>query len=541
MKVSKTLLILCLIVFLAGFLRFYQLTTIAPSLTWDEVAWGYNAYTLGIDGKDEFGKALPYAFLESFGDFKPPLYAYLTILPVKLFGLTEFAVRFPSAFFGTLTVLIAFFLTRSIFYQSSRANYYALVTSLLLAVSPWHIMLSRAAFEANVATFFLVAGVWLFLEAMHRHPRLLFLSSLCFLGAFFTFNTARIVGPILVIILVCVFWRKLLKIKRIVGFSAVIGMVFLLPTIPFFLSPQSKLRFHEVNIFTDGEIVVRSNQEVAHDHNAAWSKVLHNRRFAYGVSYLKHYLDNLTPSFLFIKGDGNPKFSVQSMGQLYLFELPFLVIGALLLFRRREKNWWLVPLWLFIGIIPAATARETPHALRVESTLPMFQILIAYGIVNAFVFLKKYSLTAKLACVLLVLLAVGNISYFLEDYFVHYAKQHSLEWQYGYKDAVSYLKQEEGKYDQIFFTQELGRPYVYVLFYQHYDPVAFRKDSLVARDVFGLVTVKKFDKYVFDKTLLDTNKKILYVDIFKNVPKNAKTQKTFYLLNGKTVLVAYTL
>src|SRR6266480_6259624 len=105
-------IILVIIILLAGLLRFYQLGVNPPSLTWDEVAWGYNAYSLGLDGKDEFGRFFPYDYLESFGDFKPPVYAYLDILPVKIFGLNEFATRFPSALFGTFTVVATFFLTK---------------------------------------------------------------------------------------------------------------------------------------------------------------------------------------------------------------------------------------------------------------------------------------------------------------------------------------------------------------------------------------------------------------------------------------------
>ena len=111
----KQRILFIIILLLAFLLRFYQLGTNPPSLTWDEAAWGYNAYTLGIDRKDEFGKFLPYEFLESFGDFKPPLYAYLAIIPVKLFGLTEFATRVPSAFFGFLTVFITYFLDQNFF------------------------------------------------------------------------------------------------------------------------------------------------------------------------------------------------------------------------------------------------------------------------------------------------------------------------------------------------------------------------------------------------------------------------------------------
>src|SRR3990170_4101523 len=102
---KKYWVLLFLAVVIAGFLRFYQLGTNPPSLTWDEAAWGYNAYSIGIDGKDEFGKFLPLDYFESFGDFKPPVYAYLDVLPVKIFGLSEFAVRFPSALFGVLTVI----------------------------------------------------------------------------------------------------------------------------------------------------------------------------------------------------------------------------------------------------------------------------------------------------------------------------------------------------------------------------------------------------------------------------------------------------
>ena len=101
--------LLIVIVFIAVFLRFYQLGENPPALTWDEVAFGYNAYALGIDARDEFGRFLPLDYLESFGDFKPPMYAYLDILPIKLFGMTAFAVRFPSAILGVLTVIATFF------------------------------------------------------------------------------------------------------------------------------------------------------------------------------------------------------------------------------------------------------------------------------------------------------------------------------------------------------------------------------------------------------------------------------------------------
>lgn len=545
-RIFSTSFILFLIVIIAFILRFYQLGSIAPSLTWDEVAWGYNAYSLGIDGKDEFGRFLPYDYLESFGDFKPPMYAYLDILPVKLFGLNEFAVRFPSALFGIFTVLASYFLTKRIFYSSSFAKRYGLLTAFLLAISPWHIMLSRAAFEANVATFFLITGVWLFLEAIQKRSWLLILSAISFVASIYTFNTARIVGPILVLSLSIIYWKQLFRLKKFVSIASITGLLLVLPTVTFLLSPQASLRFKEVNIFSDLSIILQTNQEVANDHFAPFSKILHNRRLVFGVEYLKHYFDNLSPMFLFVKGDGNPKFSTQALGQMYVFELPFLILGILFLVRNREKNWFLIPLWLLIGIIPAATARETPHALRIETTLPMFQIIVAYGLVQALHHVKPNIVRFPLKNFLVgftVLVAAFNFVYFLEEYFVHYSKSYSREWQYGYKDAIAYINQNEYRYNKIYLTKELGRPYIYTLFYKKYDPALFRKEAIVQRDPFGFVTVTSFNKYYFDKDELKKTgeKNILFIDSPVDVPKNSKIKKTFYLLDGTPSMVGYTL
>src|SRR3990170_9165000 len=240
---KRQYLILILIILLAAFLRFWQLGENPPSLTWDEAAWGYNAYSLGIDGRDEFGRFLPLNYLESFGDFKPPMYAYLDVIPVKLFGLNEFATRFPSAFFGVLTVLITYFLTKRIFNVSSKLEIgnwkleiLPLLAAGLLAISPWHILLSRAAFEANVATFFIVLGIYLFMESKDR-KWLLPLSVISFIISMYTFNTARILAPLLLLVLL-ISQRKylLFALKKQLFVSLILGAVFFLPLFLFLLT-----------------------------------------------------------------------------------------------------------------------------------------------------------------------------------------------------------------------------------------------------------------------------------------------------------------
>lgn len=538
---------LLIIIFIALFLRFYNLGINPPSLTWDEAAWGYNAYSLGVDGRDEFGRFLPYDYLESFGDFKPPMYAYLDIFPVKVFGLNEFAIRFPSAFFGFLTVLTTYFLTRRIFFKSENKESYALFASFILALSPWHIMLSRAAFEANVATFFLVFGVFAFLAGMQEKKWYLVLSAVSFVASVYTFNTARIVAPLLVLALAGGFRSELLKRKKEALIALIVGIALILPITRFLLSPQANLRFKEVNIFSDISVINITNTEIENDNNSPLSKILHNRRLAYGVSYLSHYFDNLSPEFLFIRGDGNPKFSTRGVGQLYLWDLPLFIAGALFMFRKKESNWWIVPLWLIIGILPAATARETPHALRIETTLPTFQIITAVGVVTFMSWIRgqKRKILNKLLFFGTFLILFFNFIYFYHGYINSYPNEFSGEWQYGYKDSINYVLENQDKYDQIFVSTELGRPYVYYLFYSKTDPSYFRKNAKISRDAFGFVSVDGFYKYLFMRNLSKIshpkNMRTLYISVPKDIPANANVVKEFPLLNGGVALKAYTL
>jgi 4-amino-4-deoxy-L-arabinose transferase-like glycosyltransferase len=552
MRKRKNIFLIAIVLF-AAFLRFYNLGTNPPSLTWDEAALGYNAYTLGIDGRDEFGRFLPLDYLESFGDFKPPLYSYLSIVPVWIFGLTEFATRFASAFFGTLTVLLTYFLVYEIFRKwdvgGGKLSHIALLTSFILAISPWHILLSRAAFEANVASFFLVLGVYFFLSAVNRRPWLLVLSSLSFVFSIYTFNTARVVAPLLVLGMTVGFYKKLWNAKRQTLAAGLVGFLMILPIIPFLFSEQAALRFKEVNIFSDVRIVERSNQEIANDNGSILSRALHNRRFYYGLEVVRHYFDNLSFNFLFIEGDQNPKFSSENTGQMYLVELPFFIAGIFFLIRKRMSHWWIIPLWLLVGLFPASLARETPHALRTEAALPTFQILTAFG---ALMFLEWMDMhrrsNKKLVKGVLAVVAGGlfiNVLYFLHGYFVHYPRETSREWQYGYKESIAYVDSVSDSYDEVWVSRQFGRPYIYYLFYMKVAPEHFRQTAVIDRDVFGFVKIKRFGKYYFGDGEINVkpkdDRKVLVIETPERVPANsAKVLREFKLRNGEGAFQAYT-
>ncbi len=93
-----------IVILLAAFiLRFFMLGKVPLGVSLDEASLGYNGYSVLKTGRDEYAQKLPLSF-KAFGEYKAPLYRYLTIPFIGLFDLNEFSLRLPSAIFGLLTV-----------------------------------------------------------------------------------------------------------------------------------------------------------------------------------------------------------------------------------------------------------------------------------------------------------------------------------------------------------------------------------------------------------------------------------------------------
>ncbi len=532
------LLLLAAIVFFGFFLRIYKVTQIPPSLSWDEVSIGYNAYSILRTRYDEHHRFLPLDTFVAFGDYKPPLAVYATIPAVAIFGLNEFSVRLPSVLAGTLAVLFAYFLVFELFSSLRFAYHVSLLTSFLLAISPWHIQLSRAGFEANIATTLVILGVWILLKA-RDWAKLLLVAWIPFVAAIYTFNSSRYFVPLFGLAIVVYGWQMYVKHRRQLIVGLVISGFLLLPIIPHILSPEARLRFAEVNIFSEISLIETSNQRIAYDGNSLFGKIFHNRRIMFARSYLKHFFDNLEPGFLFVRGDGNPKFSIQDVGQLYLIELPFLILGLYWMFSKEKRSAALLVAWILASIIPAATARETPHALRIENSLPAWQIFIAFGVVYGISAVRSLS-WKKVVVVGVVFLYGMNFSYYLSNYYAHYGKEYSGEWQYGYREAFEFIQPIKNQYTSVVVTESIGRPYAYALFYERFDPVKYWKTKDSSFDAAGFYHVYGFDTYRFIRTSIGTpQSKTLYILDPQYVPGGVRILKTINLLNGSPILVIF--
>lgn len=532
----QTAIFLFLIVSLAAVLRLYQLGQNPPSLTWDEASLGYNAWSIALTGRDEHGKVFPRDAFAAFGDYKPPAYIYAAVPFVRILGPTPAAVRLPSALAGIGAVFLTYFLSRALFAQAGKnrpgnVEHPALVAAFLLAVSPWHLQLSRAAIEANLATTWIIAGAT-FLVLSRQRPKLLPAAAVFWALGFYTFNSSRVFVPLLVLGAGVLFAKDWLKNWRWTLLALATGGLILLPLIPFLRSPLASLRFHEVNIFADFKIVQTANLRLDQDHWAWWARIVHNRRLGYALSFLDHYFDHFSGEFLFGRGDNNPKLSTGKMGELYLAELPFLLLGLVWLLRHRSAAGWFILFWMVAAPIPAATARETPHALRALTFLPSFQIITALGLT------RVWPRARKLMAVAAVLLLI-QFSLYLNYYYQDYPKEFSADWLYGYQPMVDKVLKLEKNYDRILVTEAYGRPYIFFLWYGRLKPEFFWEQGQVNTDVFGLKNVPRLGKFEFRR--LDFSRDFqpgtLLVGTPADFPDQVKPIEVIRFLNGEKAFV----
>lgn len=523
----KHKLILLAIVLFAFFLRFYRLDQVPPSLYWDEASLGYNAFSIVQTLRDEHGVFMPVSNFAAFGDYKAPGYIYAIVPFIRLFGLSEMAVRAPSALAGTLLVLVTYFLVLELG-QKKRV---AIIAALFVAVSPWSLQMSRAGFEANLATLFSGMGVLFFLAAVYRKSfRFYILSSIFFIASMYTFNSHRIFSPILAAGLSLIFIKDIVKNLKKSFFFYLLSVVLVLPLIPFLLSSVGQLRFNEVSWINDLNIVKNSNSLISKNGNIWWANIIYNRRVFYADEFAKHYFDHYRPDFLFVNGDVNPRLSVRTVGIMYLLDFPLLVLGLIFLIRKRNKMSAALFFWLLIAPIPAAMARETPHALRILNVLPVPQIISALGL---FWIVTKWKRIVPLAALIIAVSA----GVYLKGYYLDYPQKYDMDWQYGYKQAVQYVATIKDNYQKINVTGFYGRAYIYFLFYNKYPPETYWANRNAYRDRFGFWTVNSFDVYNFADNLPAKTGKTLYVDKPGESLSGKKLLQTIYDLNNKPVFL----
>lgn len=437
------------IVVLAGVIRGWGIDKVPPELFGDELDAGYQAYSLLKTGRDLYGQVLP-TYIHSLAEWRAPLLMYATVPSISIWGLNEWGVRLPEVLLGVLVVPLLFLLV----VQTTGSKQAALLSSLLVAITPWHIYYSRAAFEVVLLLDLLILGTVLYLKERWV------LAVIFFVLAMYSYSTAVLFVPLWLVVV------GVISRKRPTWFAAALWGLLLVPLAYHIVAGPARDRFGSLSITKDDqaikEVLIKRQQQPS-----LLGRVFNNRYETIANLFVKNYVESFSTEFLFIRGDPVYRHSIQTTGQLLLGMFPLVIIGLISLALRRQWLWWG---WLVLAPLPASlTMGGGHHATRLILMLPPLMAACGLGLAQIWAW-RRWAGAAML---------VIGLGFFVQNAYV-YAVVYPVEswrwWEVGYKDALQALQQVEGQYSRVFINNSYEPALIRYLFWTKYDPVKFRQD-----------------------------------------------------------------
>lgn len=339
------------------------------------------------------------------GNGREALFFYEEWASISLFGKGPWQHHIVSALIGLLSVIMCFFVVRKLFSLGvedrdaegkNKAINIALLAAFLMAVSTWHIVLSRTAFRAiqiplfsSLTFYFLIAAY----QAKSRKAQLIFsfLTGAAFAGGFYTYIAFRITAPLLFGLL---FWPLLGKIRarqfwktvisyKLLVISFIIGFIFVFYPLGkyFYEHPGSFVgRAGQVSVFNPSLYTVNGEQSTGKPPLGAVLPVI--------VEIFKTQMLGF-----FTQGDLNWRSNIS--GQPFLSQLysPFFAIGLIIVsffmlwyfFAPAKRNYYwkyfLLGAWFWLMLMPVITTAEgIPHGLRSIGVIPPVFIISAWAL-----------------------------------------------------------------------------------------------------------------------------------------------------------------
>jgi len=428
------------ILVLAAAVRLYNLVENPPGFFADEASFAYNAYTILHTGKDEFGATMP-VFFKSFGEYKLPVYIYSQVPFIAVLGLSELPVRLTTAAYGVATVGAVYFLMRVLFQRELPA----LATAAVLAISPWHIFYSRTGLgDILVHPFYIVLGM-AFLVLGTRRPPFLLASGAAFVLALFSYRAAWVVTPPVIAVLIVLYHRELIKNWR-----------FSLPAALMVALAGAFILYHLHSVDSDRAqdlSILSLDLSLPDTIRKAW----------------ENYRTQFTTDFLFeTTTEVNMRHVVPGGEWVYVWQVPFLVIGVVASLWRPTRAKLLLLALLLIYPLPTASAQAGPSSSHTFFGSIAFTLLTGYGIATAALILTSLrwrwrgaAVGVGAAGVLLGATAVYAVfdfpdghpalTSFLQTYHGSYrdGAQGGWGWQWGARDIMARLTADEEQYDEL--------------------------------------------------------------------------------------------
>jgi 4-amino-4-deoxy-L-arabinose transferase-like glycosyltransferase len=481
------------IILLAAALRLYRLGSLPNGLNQDEAVNGFDAFTIGQNLRDHHGNFLP-PMLESFGDWASPLITFITVPFVKVLGLSEFSVRLPVALLGIATVGLIYFLIVKL----TNKRYLGILAMFILAISPWHITLSRWAIPPSIIPFFLVLFLLSAQRLVKQIPesiswKNLILTALSAVLLTYSYPTQKMFVPLLMITIAALVFRKyIVKGFVMLGIFGVLVLPIFLPTL--LKSEKYNARFAQVSLTNSDENII--------------------------VGAGTRYAEYLSPYFHFGKGDANSMHHVPGFGATFGFLTVFFYLGLFaslyFVFTKTAQEKYpdlqkrllvILLIAFFLAPIPASITNDHLHTLRVSHMLTLVPIFITLGI-YFLLSLYKNKRFKQAICILIILVGSSFAGEFAYYYFGEYETETKRAYQYGVKELILYLKDNESEFDHVMIDADINQPYIYYLFYNkpdvnelNYKEVnASRDDKEIWR---GTENLNKYSFWGFDESQED--------------------------------------
>jgi hypothetical protein len=453
---------------------------VPSGLNQDEAAIGYDAFALLHHGTDRNGYTNP-VHLVSWGSGQNALYAYLSMPFIAAFGLHPSAVRAVNLIGGVLSLGLCYALARRLWNPTT-----ALVATAVLAINPWHVMMSRWALESNLLPVLLLTTVWLLVRAFDR-PRSLLAAAAAGAVSLYAYASAWLVVPIIFGLSTAYLWWHRRVSTRLASASTVIFLVLALPIAAFVM----------INLFELPEV------------RTAWLSVprlpLRPRFAAITTFFRSEDVPGLASRIshlatLFVRQDDrNMLNTIPNAGVLYPFGSILAVVGVAVVLRqvslRRASPSFVIAAW-FAASVVLALGYARPNINQLNAAIPSLILATAAGMTATMRRVRSRSGTAA-AVVIGILAALYMTSFvrFVHDYFTSYRRAASVVFHDGFVDAARFAARTPA--GTICVTNAVKMPYVSVLFATAADPRVFRATARHTGASENFQRVSSFDRYVF--------------------------------------------
>lgn len=375
-------------------LRLYRLDELPGSLYYDEAQNGVDALRV-IAGER------PIFFPANNG--REPLFIYLQLAAIALLGNTPFSLRIVAALAGCATVGLAYLVGREL--HGGRAGYLA---AFWLAISYWHVSLSRLGFRAVLLPLAELCCIYVLLRALRHGKRsMAWLAGLLLGLSFYTYGSARLFPLVLPFVILAV-WKSHgrawgvtgVRVRRVTLIVCVVAALTVLPLGLYFVAhPEYALgRAQQVTLGSSSDPRV-------------WRDNLRPRTLPENAL--------VTLGMLGFVGDENLRHNLPGRP---VFDVPTFVLfvyGAISGLRCQTRWIGLLYLpWLLLLMVPGAIAVEAPHFLRTVGALPPTFLLLG---VAGDRLLQRARATWWITAAIAVLLAHGTVDTY-RSYFQAFAQ-----------------------------------------------------------------------------------------------------------------------